>query len=374
MSVTPDDTTGGPSGMSDPLPSDPLPSFTPLSLATMGRMNKEELAAYANNLQLMVVRGGVPVPSVSGSAGGGPSPLSIRDIRPPNPQHFSGTHDLYKIQNWIDDVQTYCTFYNLNMNDGEAVRTAGMWFSGEAAHWWRTVKTTAPRRWDDFIGLIVNHFADKNSEEILRDQLYNLSQRTSVRVYSADFRRLCLLLGDITETQQLYMFQKGLKQHIRKQVAAQRPRNFAQAEEHACFFDLYEKPEQPRPQTAPQATTPKSGFPGRDSRFGRQSDGGNGNGQRTRPSVQSGSPSQRLTNEERQYLRANNGCFRCRQLGHISTQCPTYPNPPATPSTVTTPSTPSTRPATSRQGLRLNNAESQTTSSTPQDSGFQIRH
>jgi len=34
---------------------------------------------------------------------------------------------------------------------------------------------------------------------------------------------------------------------------------------------------------------------------------------------------QPMTNDEREYLMANNWCFRCRQLGHWYQECPTQP-------------------------------------------------
>ncbi|KAG0348637.1 hypothetical protein BGZ54_004562, partial [Gamsiella multidivaricata] len=34
----------------------------------------------------------------------------------------------------------------------------------------------------------------------------------------------------------------------------------------------------------------------------------------------------KLTPEEKAYLIANKGCFRCRKLGHMANQCRTFPS------------------------------------------------
>jgi hypothetical protein len=34
----------------------------------------------------------------------------------------------------------------------------------------------------------------------------------------------------------------------------------------------------------------------------------------------------KLTDGERDYLKKNNGCFKCRQIGHISPECPIFPS------------------------------------------------
>ena len=118
---------------------------------------------------------------------------------------------------------------------------------------------------------------------------------------------------------------------------------------------------------------PRPGNPGGRGQNSQQGQAGRGNGNAPRGQQPAGSQGnqgpRRLTDAEREYLRANNSCYHCRQLGHHTNQCPMYGNTNTNQAPVAQANT--QRPDRVRQPVRLNNAESQT--HPPNDPGFVIR-
>ena len=311
--------------------------------------------------------------------------LSIRDFKPPQPSTYSGARDYWKVTNWLAEVEQFCRFYNVNRHNGDAVNIAAMFMNGEAAVWWRMYKQTHPRRypqsWVDFEALLILHFAPKNTEDTIREKLFMLTQKGSVLQYAAEFRRLLTLHPPMPMSDQLDRFKRGLKDRIRLELMVRRPRDLDEAEEIAMYLDsVYGKQQQgglpnpPKPTPSPGAPNPprpsNPGGRGQGSQFG-QTGRGNGNAPRGQqpPAPQGNAGPRRLTDAEREYLRANNGCYRCRQLGHHTNQCPMYGNTNTNQAPVAQGN--NQRPDRARQPARLNNAESQTLP--PNDPGFVIR-
>ena len=310
--------------------------------------------------------------------------LSIQDFKPPQPSTYSGARDYWNVTNWLAEVEQFCQFYNVNRHNGDAVNIAAMFMNGEAAIWWRMYKQTHPRRypqsWVDFEALIILHFAPKNTEDTIREKLFNLTQKGSVMQYASEFRRLLTLHPPMPMADQLDRFKRGLKDKIRLELMVRRPRDLDEAEEIAMYLDsVFDKsqpggaPTPPQPNNPPgYPNPPRLGNPdgrGQGSQFG-QTGRANGNVPRgQQPSGPQGNQgSRRLTDAERDYLRANNGCFRCRQLGHHANQCPLYGNTIANQPPVAQVN--NQHPDRSHQAVHLNNVESQTFPSN--DPGFVI--
>jgi hypothetical protein len=310
-----------------------------------------------------------------------PSPfhLSIKDFKLPTPTSYAGASDLQKIQNWISEMETMNILCRLSSKNGEAVFNAAMYLTGDAKTWWRLLLKDTPRnewpiRWGEFADLITKRFAPQHAELHIRDKLHQLSQTASVQAYISEFRRLILLHPPMSAEDRKDRFIRGLKPHIRTSVRIQEPRDIEHAERIALHLDAFWGKGQQlgnpghQPQQDVRRTGQQTGNNPNPPRHGNQ--GGNGanptqggqprhygNESRGAPAAvqpQGNVTPRKLTPQERDYLRQNNGCFRCRQLGHLANVCPTYPSTPQTPVN------PQNTPRLSRQPARLNNAEVQT--------------
>jgi Retrotransposon gag protein len=340
-------------------------------LTRFRRKRKEEILEYTQRLYDAYNRGITlpPPPHASDDASDydvrPPARPSASDIRPPQPNTFTGTRDLVKVRNWLQEVEQYVEFYNLDKIRGGAVDTAVMWLSGDAKTWWYSVKATGahPRTWADFTETLCAQYIPRNAEDNIRKEFATLRQTTSVSKYASEFRRILLLHPRLTQEQILFQFKLGLKEHIRVDVNIRRPTTLDEAEEIALELDSYHYPSTP---STPKANNPnpKQGNPagqGRQDPRPGQPRPGNPNhqqrGQQPGGNQQQQQQINRLTPLEREYLQSVNGCFRCRQTTHSTRDCPTY-RPPAQPQNPGPRNPNPHQPA--RQPIRVNNAEAQT--------------
>jgi hypothetical protein len=188
---------------------------------------------------------------------------------------------------------------------------------GAALAWWQMLELSgeAPSDWADFASGLKSQFGNVNPEQSARDTFwYHLRQHTTVREYIKEFRSLLLELPTVDDGTKKDRFIQGLKDAVRHEVVLREPSSLAEAmslaercERATSRVALYN-----RPRTYVQAVTnPRINPPPARRPF-------------TRPDVEMKEPQRmppRLTDEERERLRASGSCFRCRQPGHSSFQC-----------------------------------------------------
>ena len=76
-------------------------------------------------------------------------PAELRDwIKVPSPFKFDGKRDPDTIRNWLQDMDNYATFYELNRFQRQAL--IPFYLSGAASSWWTTLKNRneLPDTWD----------------------------------------------------------------------------------------------------------------------------------------------------------------------------------------------------------------------------------
>jgi len=151
-----------------------------------------------------------------------------------------------------------------------------------------------------------------------RDQLLLLKQTGSVERYTERFQALALDIPNLDPAQALHQYLHGLKPKIRADVMRRQPTVLEDAirqadEAEAIFQDAYSY-DQPAKQLRPGNRFGNNrSFPSRHTGSGPTPMDLGAMGDQRR---------ERLTPEEREYLKLHNGCMYCRSLSHTIDKCP----------------------------------------------------
>jgi hypothetical protein len=230
-------------------------------------------------------------------------PAPAPRVKPDRPPPFTGRRS-ESLEAWIFQMQQFCDLAPVPDND--RIAFAATFFKDQAALWWRSYhqaqdwEDEAPT-WDDFLTALRLQFIPVNTSISAYDRLQRLSQKASVNAYNHEFRAIMLELPDMDATTRLNYYMRGLKENIRPFVAMQSPANLAAAETIAERVDAVTY----KPQHRPSGFQPRSNYrsPGGAVPMDLDAIG-------------------KLTDAERERLRKNGGCFRCRKTGHLARDCP----------------------------------------------------
>ena len=139
------------------------------------------------------------------------------------------------VDRWIFQVEQYFQAVDEN-EDTHRVAFAAALLRNTAASWWERVVTDNEKAgkderdctWKQFKEGITKLFRSTNRAERARDQLARLTQRTSVDDYLSRFMALTFDIPDLSDSEQLDKFFRGLKFNIRKQMKLKgKPTTFA---------------------------------------------------------------------------------------------------------------------------------------------------
>ena len=224
-------------------------------------------------------------------------------IKPDRPSPFCGRKS-ESLEAWIFQMQQFCTL--APVPEPDRIPFAATFFKDQAALWWRSYhqsidwQNRAPD-WNGFLAAIRQQFVPVNTSISAYDRLQCLSQKTSVNAYNHEFRAIMLELPDMDQATRMNYYLRGLKDNLRPFVAMQTPADLAAAETIAERVDAV-------------TFKPQSRTPGFRPNPGYRSPGG-------------ATPMEldaigKLTPAEREKLRKEGGCFRCRKTGHLARDCP----------------------------------------------------
>ena len=200
-------------------------------------------------------------------------------------------------------MQQFCTLAPVPNDD--CIAFAATFFKDQAALWWRAYHQTqnweaAPPTWAAFLATLRQQFTPVNTSISAYDHLQRLSQKASVNAYNHEFRAIMLELPDMDPATRMNYYMKGLKENIRPFVAMQTPADLATAEIIAERVDAVTY----KPQARTFGSQPRTNYrsPGGVVPMDLDAIG-------------------KLTDAERERLRKNGGCFRCRKTGHLARDC-----------------------------------------------------
>ena len=255
-------------------------------------------------------------------------------LKPQTPSPYKGDHDADACQNFIDNQEEYYTVVQLARD--QWVQYTALNFTDDAKSWWRSCGLTISCPWDDFKGAFLGFFTPPNAVAAAREALETLRQgKRTVAAYTHEFRRLRRRVPTLDDDTALHWYMKGLERDTGKEVRLRQPTTLDYAISQATLVHSILFPDGPHVSTAKEGPSPMD-LDNMDIRVAINNIASQVNSMQRNGGYQAnnrgynGAPlPPKLTAEERAYLIANKGCFRCRKLGHVSPQCRAFPSQPS---------------------------------------------
>lgn len=194
---------------------------------------------------------------------------------------------------------------------------------------------------EDALDALERHFLRADFNETVISSLETMTQTSTVLNYNNRFNVLANKVDGLSEELLLRYYKRGLKSTPLIAVVASQAKDLSTAMEMALFTDRQEAGTRFKKHRNPTSSTSSPSHSAAGSSASNpivvNAVGSNGNaskpsggkksGNNSVPNASTPSPAPpiklgKLTDADREYLKANNGCFRCRKLGHLKESCP----------------------------------------------------
>lgn len=250
------------------------------------------------------------------------------------PPPFTGDrrNSTYSVAIFLATVATYFTICELNP-DQWVFMCGSFYLASSAATYWRN---RVLRRlegdygtWEEFSQDMTTLFGDINGVKHAREKIAALRQTGSVHAYNDSFRRLAVDITDMAAPEAIFHYTHGLKPSVACEIERQNLITVEDMMAAADRFDHIIYHHQARRQPATAGFRPAAANGPTPMDLGALTLNDDYYDDRDAPRPPAGAISlaaanttyTKLTPEERDYLRNNNGCFYCRRLGHIANDC-----------------------------------------------------
>jgi len=256
-------------------------------------------------------------------------PVFPRNFKPANPPEVHGAKD---VEVFISLTGTYLSLCGIESNSGLAVAVASQFLRGDPASWF----AARQKLYSDVAGgfATFNEFAAnlriatgiRDPVKTARENMMKSQQRTSVAKYREDFGKWQAYLP--VESGTAFAFFRGLKEDIRLLLIGkcnytvdswERIADLAEEMDREKFHAKSSAPY--RPSVTPSGAVPMElGVVEAKTSYSRS----RSSSPAPRPPTPGARPALKpLTDAERDRLRTEGRCFKCREKGHVSSVCPT---------------------------------------------------
>jgi hypothetical protein len=258
---------------------------------------------------------------------------------------FNGT-TTEDLDNWVWMVDQALTVYAENLDGRRRVTFVATKLGGTALTWWRSIYASGEAETilsseyplAAFFAAIRRAFIHGDPEQEARDKLGKLTQRSSVSQFADKIRETCVAIPGITDREKLDVFLRGVRADIGKHVRTNLNIHGEKTYELAVSVALAaESGDRAAAHAAGTVGTAHPKHRHRDS--AGTSTGAAGSTQKkpySKPYEHNktsgvnakkpgGERQNRLAPQDLARLKREGRCFRCRQHGHLSRNCPSKP-------------------------------------------------
>ena len=222
---------------------------------------------------------------------------------------------------------TQMTNYVNEEADDDALAIAVSYLDGAAHEWWivysQTIEGRSIDTWEGLKTALIRRFDTLNKGKIARDKLAKGRQVKDIASFNEDFLRIILDIPDISTSEQIDRYTRGLKPYIWREMCTKDYNDLTHAMrdaeriEAACrrtkHAESYFAQHSPTSDTVPP---PKIIEAVRIPTFAGQENS------EPVPMEIGNLRLKKLTPQEREQCRKEGRCFRCRQKGHNAIKCP----------------------------------------------------
>lgn len=316
----------------------------PTALTSFMTTTVETMRQMGTAMQLLLVNyaanASAPKPSTTPSATPEPQPERKLPpgVKPPTPSRFDGA-DRRKTPTWLEQTKQTLLLAGWTLSDPTSIAYTASFLTGKAHQWWDTEMRTCPddhphktsagfATWTDFATAALDALGEDRRQDRARERLLKLTQTSSVLSYGERFTALMNLLPNMHPDDARFFYLRGLKPSILSIITGKFQPTSTWQEIHALAmsadsirlplstynrFQGLSRPEPNDPMDIGNinASSHSSATSSRTSSPVPRRN-------RDRPATPARPRLAKLTDAERERLKAQGACFRCRKVGHMA--------------------------------------------------------
>jgi hypothetical protein len=277
---------------------------------------------------------------------------NMKNVKMKDPFKYNGAADLDALDQWTFEVDTYCDWYEIDSKT--SVQFMVKWTSGKASQFMMKHVVRNLKEWNRqlvYEGLFDYCFPAHFKMELREKMMGAVQGSQTVRDYARDLEAMAVRFPDVTDREVTQIFWKGIHQHLRlnliekgmnpERTGFEKLVKYAQRREDAIETQKREErmwKGQPLGRRWGRFTNRVDGAkPARREGTGTSKDEPPDyyrapepkSASNTGPGFQNSQKRDhkrpmrsRMSNEERDRLRAEQRCFTCKDVGHESRNCP----------------------------------------------------
>lgn len=158
--------------------------------------------------------------------------------KPKEPDVFTGDSKSDVID-WTECLRTYLRL--AHVADDDVMGHVRLFLKGSAALWWRKLLQDNPAAatwtFDQFAAALISRYSPAAVARIARDKINVLRQTASVSAYNDQFIKLSLRISDMTPSEAMDKYVRGLKPEIATWIAVMQPQDIQVAMNAAVEVD-----------------------------------------------------------------------------------------------------------------------------------------